>query len=347
MEKLDLNKLAEGLQKGLSDTNTFEFFDEYKNLKNKTGVKDFVRAISSIRPQPCNDNKQLNLTEPQAIEIVKNFYYSIGLKDEVDKIILDKSTYKLDISNKNNSSYVNQSGNNSFLDVVIGFNGDLIGLRNIAHEFAHAMSNHHLQRISLIKANKSIKDYNAKMGEFNHDCVGEIESHIIELLFNDYLCNQGLISIQDIENFNTAKLNSLFNNCKLIYEEKDIVESINHPITELKLKLYLAKCTLKGTARKQLDRIKFINERLKIDPNAFPKKRFRYVVGEIVSNNFYQNFINSNEDKKQKLLKTFKTYLTKTDSLTVDESVNMLVDKNLSQCFETYATSLDEKLNIL
>lgn len=306
--------------------------------------------------------KLFNLSEDELIKIVKDFYKQLSptLSQRINSI-LDKENpnpyYKVQIITDSNdprrkNSRVKTSDDNKYIDVQIGIDGTLEGIRVATHELSHAISGRNLKTIELIKQNnnKSLKDYYHSLNDPQRDCIGEIESHIIENLFMEYLLDNNIISNEDYKNFENKRHNYLLDNLDLICEEYQILDNVSCPITVDSFNHFVKKIKtpfIKTDKYKSLmNRCKFMAERKEENNthNHYSKYRFRYIIGEIVSNLWFEQYSKSSKEQKQEMIKNFEAYLSKTDTSTLDSACHQLVGLGIGDTFEEYICSLQEKM---
>ena len=330
------------------------------------GGKSAIERIREIRKksdnfQTYNNEKKLNLSQDELLEIVKNFYKQLSpsIGEKVDSILNKEnpnSDYKLEIvTDPNNEKFgrsnVSHSDRNQYLNVNISLDGSVEGLRVTAHEMSHAISGHQTKKIELLKQNDENKflDLINSLGKYDRDCIGEIESHIIEYLFMQYLVDNNIISNADFKTFEVIRHNSLLNNLDLIREEYLVLNGLSCPITTNSFEQFHKKINtpfIKTNKYKSLmNRSKFMAER-NIDNNTnnhYSQYRFRYVIGEIVSTLWFEKYCKSSKEEQQEMIKSFEKYLSKTDSATLETACSELIGLSIGDSFNDYIYHIQSK----
>lgn len=357
----------------MSEGNLFDY------LKNN--YTDYRHRVPSFTP-----NISLSISKQK--NIAKKFYseFNPNLGEKVKSILSGKnSDYHLS-KIKHGESFVNHHGFNDFVTMQVGFNGQISGLETLAHELSHAISNHHTARIEKCKKlkNASSKDefeafksdldnYNYTFQQPEHDCVGEIESHIIEPLFLRYLIKNHYLDnkfdtpnnlLQRIMNFGKkhqtpeeyfvkfleGKENYFNNNISTILNEEQVLKDVPKFIGENRFEdfaNYLNNLP-KDKQEKLLSYIQTNVLQLKVNKNGEtykikgikkPKHVFRYVIGEIISKQWLDNYEKGDKQTREEMRKNFAQYLSLTDSINVFEASKFLINLDLVSAIENYFTN--------
>lgn len=337
------------------DAHRFYAFLNNNKVKNYTWIDNLQYLNRNLSwTKDCGKKKKTKLTPKEQEAYVTEFFSKIS-KDLGDKsrAIFSRQDDKYKITyhqvkeGDNNSSSVGHSDKNKHLDFNLYFHGTLDDMRTLAHETSHAMSAHHIKLIDLIRSNApdiEIREYLDKRKNFQYDCVGEIESHITEHLFNQFMLGKGLISEDDILDYSAREANSLINNLNLILEENEIISQLNCPVDFASVDK-LTKHLTKDNNQVLLDRIVKMKER-DFSDNTHGKYRFRYVVARLVSDVWIERYNEcTNKQERQDMLDNFATYLSKTDNLTINEACQFLLGVELEKCAEEYMDNLQNNLN--
>ena len=306
----------------------------------------------SLKTGPCKHDRDLPFDEKKWTDLVKNFFAKcMPQKAEEAKQILDKThPYFIDENGNSHvqfiqvpkgdrrSSSVGQNGSNMYLNFDIYIHGSLDDLRTTAHETSHALSSHHQHLIQLIRSGvskKEIEDYT----RFKADAqsVGEIESHIVEALFNQYLLSNNIYTQEDMQNYEQGARNSLQHDINVVRQESDIIRDLNGDMSEKSLnKLYT---NYMRTGKKQLaSRIE------KIVSESNSSHMFRYVVGRVVADRWIDKFNNSTKTEKEQMLTAFQNYLDHTHEMTVDKACQTLLGANFVSLAQDYAKSQQNQI---
>ncbi|MBQ9795987.1 MAG: hypothetical protein IJW36_03425 [Clostridia bacterium] len=340
-------------------------FNEYLANARYGGISP-LEQLNIIRKelndfQKVDNEKTINFSQEQLLQIVKDFYESLNtqLSQQVNSILNRENpnpNYKVEIITDRKDpcfgiSHVGHSNLNTHLDVNISLDGSVEGLRVAAHELSHAISFHHTKKIEIAQQNdqKKLMDFLHYLGEYSRDCINEIESHIIEYLFMEFLVDRGIISNDDFKNFEAIRHNSLLNNIDLIREEYQILKNVSCPITVESFQNFVKKINtplIKTNRYKSLmNRSKLMAERKPEDntQNHYSQYRYRYVIGEIVSTLWYENYSQSSKDKKQEMIDKFVEYLSITDTLSLETACNYLLGLKIGDTFECFISHIQAK----
>ncbi len=338
-------------------------FNDYLQNSRYGGISP-IDQLRKIRKETedfkkIDREKSLKLSQDEQLQVVKDFYKQLTpeLSEKVNSI-LEKTNpdYKVNIitdplDKRRGKSCVGHSGNNTHLDVQIGLDGTVEGLRVAAHEMSHAMSGHQTRKVEIVKEQDENKfmDFIRSLGEYPRDCIGEIESHIIEYLFMEYLVDKEIILNDDFKNFEAIRHNSLLNNIDLIREEYDILSHVSCPITVDSFEHFVKKINtpiIKTNRYKSLmTRSKLMAERCPEDntQDDYSQYRYRYVIGEIVSTLWYENYCQSSKEEKQEMINNFVEYLSQTDTLELDGACDKLIGLKIGEIFANYIAHVLEK----
>lgn len=344
MDKKITEKFAKEFDEKCATANLHGFFNF---LQNNSQILAYLSEIGRniITPQTKPD-RVMPLDEKTIKNVVQEFYetYLPQKANEVQKIL--NGTHPLFIDEKGNAnidfttdtsnqsfSYVKISGKNLELNVFI--KGLASDLRITAHEIAHALSSHHQYLTNLLQSNASaqeIDEYKRFRGDFQRDCIGEIESHIVERLFNDFSVKKGIYSQNDIDNYEQQEQNKLLGYTNLIREEFDIIKQLPCPVTYENLVKLVQKLQKDGQER-LLERIKIMHD----NQGEYSANAFRYVVGKIVAKIWMQKFTSlKNSDKKAEMLNNFQSYLDKTHLLSLDSACKELLGQDYIEIIKNF-----------
>ena len=340
-------------------------FNDYLKNSRYGGISP-IDQLRKIRKETedfkkYDKEKSLKISQEELLQIVKDFYKQLTpeLSQKVDSI-LDKENpnpnYKIELITDPNDerfgrSFAEHSGNNAYIYVQISLNGTVEGLRIATHEMSHAISGHNTKKIELVKEldENKFMDYIHSIGKYSRDCIGEIESHIIEYLFMEYLVDREIISNDDFKNFETIRHNSFLDNINLIREEYDILSHVNCPITVNDFEHFVKKINTPifktNRFKSVMNRSKFMAERNQKNNthNAYSQYRYRYVIGEIVSTLWYESYCQSSKEEKQEMIDGFVDYLSQTDSLELDGACDKLLGLKIGETFASYLSHVQEK----
>lgn len=325
----NINNFISDLQRNSDKAQAFDF---YKFLfENK--IDDFINIAAFGSPvfetKKCELSKPL--TEKEAYNLVTEFYSKISkpLGLLVENIINNNDDRFLLNINSQNSSSVGVYDKNSYIDIDVNLfdkegNVSYCGLLNLSHELGHSLSGNHIKFIETIRENGDVVNFQSFQRQFNVDCIHEIESQIIEFLFNKFLLSKKVIDKKTYKNYLKEKANSFVNDVSLIDEENEIYCSLKNPIKKSSLiKYYLqTKIKTKKEQSKRLKRLLFISKRDQKqgqEKNDYSRYRFRYVVGYVFASTFLEDYNSSSNKEKKKLLNKFAEYLENSEKFTFED----------------------------
>lgn len=330
-------------------------------------IMDILYLLQAVEYSPNIDiNKRFS--NKLNIDLVLEFYNSIGLKEQVEPIILGQHPIFETFIDKNLHSFVGHKENDSSITFSVGNTGTLNGVLNLAHECSHAINGHYRQmQIYIKEQNDILKNYSKDSKEFEefkerfdkylkeqstftHDLVTEVESSIIEKLFLDFLVNKNTISPDDKQLFLNRENNSFRNNLNLIFEENMIYNTIIRiknknkcHTADINEKEYLKMCSiLKDHPHyiHAMERFCFIANRKKLNKTCWHSSfRFRYIVGEIISTIWIDKYNSSSTKEKEKMLEHLRIFISTNNELELQDTVNLLLKD------ETYETIINKFIN--
>lgn len=324
---------------------SYEFNDNLHNFKINN--KQIIELLKSLRNENINtvstlsQERKLNLTIKEQENIVIDFYTSINsiFGEQVYKIInnLDnRYVYNITTTQNTAGTMTYFRGTPKKIDVEIKTDGSILGLRNFAHEIAHAISQSRKSLYTLSNSNQSLQSMFTHLGQFDVDCIGEIESYIIEYLFMDYLVSKNIATQHDYDLFlNSRKIS--FNKClDYIIDENYILDNLPKDSNMQDLKCFVQKIKSKSSNLydRLMKRLIFIYKRK--NSLGLSQYHFRYVIGEIVSSNWFEQYLKSNQQEKQEMTNQFISYLSKTDTVNLQDACQHLLNMEIDQTFETY-----------
>ncbi len=329
-----------------------------------------IEAIESLtktmRYFPTKKDTKIKLSDQEQLDFVKEFYrfyfpknFSKRIDDVFDRkdpLFTEKNgkknRYNLIIKHVNDDdkyfSSISHNQDDTSLIFTLFLHGNIDDLRTIAHESIHAMSAHHRKSVEAVRNFASpdeIKELHSL--NFDKDCIGEIESHIIEHLFNRFLLHTKIYNQHDMTNYKNCEHNSLVNNLHFIVDENKIAKLFGKDSDEKKAKTVIIKLQ-KEKKSYILDCIDNIRSMKYTSEKAFYK--YRYVVGRIIADKWIENFDKSNKIERQNMIKDFISFVDHTDTMTPDKASEKLLGYNFYDAIEDFVLNLvnesKSKINI-
>lgn len=321
--------------------------------KNISLLDLFKEIEKTIIWQQVEPESEINLNEKQFKAIISDFYetYFPYKAKEVKQILNRSHPYFIDRAgnchinfikaekNDFRSSNVGHAGRRTYLEFNVYFHNNVDDLSTTAHEIAHAISSHHKHLIELIRSDTNqseIDKYIQRKNNFDNDCIGEIESLIVEKLFIHYLHDMGLITEKDLCNFEKKQQATLLSEINLIQEEREILKELPCPVTEKSL-ANLVKNLEKTKNKRLIERIEKMH-----DNDRHSSYMFRYIVGRIVSEEWMKKYLASGKQKQTKMLEQFEHYLDNTYKLNLNNACDELLNLDFTSIVENYVI---DKLN--
>ena len=301
----------------------------------------FIDALRDIVSQPVRftklDNIE-NLTLDEAKELVASFYASIDSNtgERVAQILNNNDPQvnlaiveDTDVTPKGN---VNHSGMNQYVTLNCTYDNTIYGSIVLAHETGHSISNNLTilaklsQKMAQTPSSAIFESYLqhrrrlSSLKPLNRDAVAEIESHIFESLYCDYLLQQGVIDEEYIDNFQDMRQASLYNNILTLLEDYTCIKGLRYPITQENLQEQLTRSELPiGHIQDFLRRFE--------DKGFMFQHRIKYVIGEIVSTNWINKYHTTSSQRTRSQMKhRLLTYLDKCYSYDVESACKQLLN---------------------
>ena len=349
-------KYAQMLDENCARVNAHGFHRFIDQKTDDYSIVDYIENIRASLDFEPSEPLRVKASYEEQIRIVKDFYkkYFPTYSDKVDSILDGKHPdYRVSIEyGVRNKSYVGHKDLDTELQFMVGLDGPLDGTITLAHELSHAVSAHHTSTIAHTQAIRDASlpeerdrlkgDFHAYIGHiksFDVDCLGEIESYVVEKLFVKYLLDKGIISASDYENYFSNENNSLIHDIDRVLGEHELISNLPCPITyDSLLKLVQSKAS-DPRFEAGVNLMRVLAEAK--DEGESGKYRFRYVVGRIVSSLWYENYLST--DDRRAMLDSFAKYLAKTDQINVDDACEMLLGRDLVNSLADYVQVVEEK----
>lgn len=315
---------------------------------NNVSYLDLIVQLENvIKLSPYKQEKKINLSTEEMTAIIEEFYskYFPKKAQEVKQILNGTHPYFIDENgnstvhfekakpDEKRSSNVGHSENNPYLNFNVYLKDTIEDLRTIAHELSHAISAHEMKIVDAIKekAPKKVFDRLTKDKSFSSDCICEIESNIIEKLFNKFLLSKGIMNEEDIKVYENSEKISLVSEISLIREERDILKRLTFPITQESLTALVEKL-YKDKNFRLIDRIKKMH-----DTSRNSEHMFRYVVGRVVADVWFKKYRECKTNKERRgMLESFQKYLNKTHKLNLESACEELLGLDFTSIVEDY-----------
>ncbi len=342
------DKVVETIEKKCFEVGAHNF-NKYLR-ESKYGGKPVIDVLKDIKESKefakiDVKEKDLNLSLDKQKEIVVDFYTS--LNSELGKLannILNQkdNRYCVNITmdtTKDNSGNVGTHENSKHIHFDVNTNGGIEGLRILCHETSHAMSGHKTKSYEILNngTEDEQKEFFRNLGKYSKDSIGEVESHIVEFLFMDYLLDKNIITKSDYQKFEDKRNNSTINNINTILEESYIFDHITPPITPDKFEKFEKKIggIIKTRKYKKLmNRAKFMFNRN--EHSGYSQYDFRYVIGDIVSSNWFEKYTTSTTKQKQEMKNNFVDYLSKTHKMDLQSCCLHLLNTGIGNTVSDY-----------
>lgn len=314
--------------------------------EHNVSLLDLIAQVEDvIKFNPSERDTDFELNE-QTISNCMNKFFSRYMPQKADQVkqILNKThPYFIDRdggthvnfipakAGDSHSSNVGHSGRRSFLEFNVYMHNSLEDLRTTAHELSHALSSHHQHLIEMLRSGASMEEIDKFTHKgFENDCVGEVESHITERLFNRFLVKEGLYTKKDLENYENGQQASLLSEINLIREERDIIKNLSCPVSYESLDKLV-----KNLQQNHNDRLLERVEKMHDDPKS-SGYMFRYVVGRIVADQWMKKFDKVDKQTQKNMLDNFQQFLDKTAELDLNGACENLLDQNFPCVVEDY-----------
>ena len=160
----------------------------------------------------------------------------------------------------------------------------------------------------------------------------------------NYLINQDVITDDDYQIFKDKRNNSMLNNLKTIIEESYVLDNIKPPITLKKFEKFEKKIggIIKTKKYKTLmNRCMIMYQR--DEHSGYSQYDFRYIIGEIVSSLWFEQYSMMSSNKKHEKLRRFFAYLSQTHTLDLESACKQLVGLEIGNIFYSYINHFQEK----
>lgn len=347
-----------------------KFYDAYNYNKflNETtidGVK-LIELLKELRIQTSRKiykqkTRSLGLTQDQQFKLAIKFFNSLdkNIGALVKSILNEKNEdYKLQISSTG-GSHVSHNGDNDFVEIFVELKDTVDNLHQLPHELVHAISGRNTQMLQFIKKLKQAKqtkdpqqigqakdnldNFANRLDAYDRDCVGEIESHIVERLFYKFLLEKKIISKEDYKNYRFGAMNSFENNLKQILEENQILNHLHEPI-KFETAMDYVQILQQTKSFELLGRMRTMSEPGQKRGSGQIKSKYamRYVVAEMVASQWFDLYKTSNKEEQQKMLQQFLKFLTKTGDFNIEKSTQFLLNKSLAETIDGFFDKLTD-----
>ena len=360
----------EHIEKLISETSSPTFLmrmEEFVSfMEQPIGDRKLIDILNDILAYPINnsildDSEILTLTK--AKKLVQSFYATFN--EEVGARVKDilsnnDPEVKLAITENSESTStgnVNHSGMDTYITLNCTYNNTLYGSIVLAHETGHALSNNLTILAKLTQkmiATSSPSTYNSYLKNrkkfsalkpLTRDAVGEIESHIFEDLYCDFLREHDIISEEYLENFKNTRAMSLYNNILTLIEDYTYIKNLDFPIDKDKITKKISSSGI------PLGHIQDFTKRFNKHGFMF-QHRIRYVIGEIIATDWMNKYNSAPTQRTKSQMKhRLVEYLDKCYSHDIESACSQLLKKEFSTVVQDftkaheYTDSLKEDYN--
>ena len=350
----------------LNDNCHRESSHAYNRFLQETRIagKTLIDIVRDLHALPVGgkhvESRSLGLAQEEQFDLIKEFFNGLDadLGRRVESILDNKNKrYKVQFINEKNS-HAGHSEENNYIDIVIFLNDHIKNLVDFPHELAHAISGYNTEIIKLVEQIKEAEkskdknridqarqrfwDFTDSLGKFDKDCIGEIESHIVERLFYRFLIKKNLITDEDYQNYRIGEMNSFLNNLTEILEEFEIINNLPDPISYESALDYVKKLMDEDSinSKRLLNRLYMMASPDKKKTAVRAKWAMRYIVGEIVSSEWFDKYEQADCKEKVEMKKRFVEYLLKTAELKVEDACQFLLNKRFGDLIEDFVEKI-------
>ena len=321
-------------------------------MEQPIGKKRFIHILREIISQPNRyatiDNSQ-TITLQQAKTMIVDFYrlFDIEIGNRVAHILNNEDNHiRLNITEDPQaipSGNVKHADMDTFITINCIFDNTIHGSTVLAHEIGHAISNNIsiLAKLSakMAQTNKSStytsysnhKDRLSSQKPLYRDAIGEVESHIFETLYYDYLLDKEVISNAFYDNLLSIRQNSLYNNILILLEDYQCIKNLRYPISmhNVNNRIHESKLPL-GHIQDFLNRF---------EDNGFMfQHRIKYVIGELVTANWIDKYHATHTQRARSQMKhRLISFLNKSYAYDVDSACMQLLKQDFATITHEYA----------
>ena len=346
------NNVIESIENNCKQVNAHAF-NQYLH-ECRFGGKPIIQVLKNIKRQKKfikNDLTETNLkfSIDQQKALVSNFYKSLSfdLGEKAAKILYGRDPrYSVNISQDSTrdcSGNVSSTQNSNTLHFDANVDGGIHGLKILAHETSHALSQFKTKSYDIINStdeNEKEKFFH-HLGKYNVDSIMEIESHIIEFLFMDYLQDKNIITKNDMSVFEIRRNNSIVNNLDTVIQESYILDNMSPPITWEKFEKKIGGFIKTKKYKTLMNRLISMYSRDK--HSGYSQYDFRYVIGDVVSTTWIEKYTISNTQQKQEMIKSFISYLENSCDHNLETACNDLLGMSIGDTFSDYISQIQSK----
>lgn len=298
-------------------------FDFYKNLRK---IPVFCQNLTEIASQKTFKNvtyKKIDANLGQMQEMALDFFHVLDeeLCESVWRVLEDAENTTLFVKEPSEVEGVNAVGlllqedyhkkegkkkESRKIEILLQPRSNAHGLVTVAHELAHTME----ERVQKKKPSKTLS-------------IAEIVPMFVERIYADYLFKIGKIDQEERDNIFKDIQNTYIRNARTIVEENEILSQLSSPISAKELKNLDEK--YQGSPRRKilLNRMKIMLDG-KNGKEVYGEKQFRYIVGEIVSQELYKDF----QKEPEKTIQRVKKFAQNNASITAHKGFEMLLGEN-------------------
>ena len=334
------------------DYNQFLNYRCYNN--NKNSFIDALYYLQKVVKYSTYKEVNKRLSNKTNIDLVLEFYEKLGLREQVEPIVLGKHPLFKTFLNKKSTSQVAHRGVESKLIFMVGETGTFNGIINLVHESTHAINGHYSHMQELLKQQNEIVEkygydskefkkykqvfdnYQNEQSSYKHDCITETETKIIEFLFLDFLIEKNTISPEDKQLYINQRNNSFRNDLKLMFQEDILYSEIINikkengcheaDLTEEEFNEMCERLQKNSHYKKIIDKFYFIANRKNLKKlNWHSLYRFRYVVGEIISTVWYKKYTLASKNEKQQMLEDLKYFIANNNKIELEDAIKILL----------------------
>lgn len=220
----------------------------------------------------------------------------------------------------------------SALELVAIIPQNANGARTLTHELSHALCQRWQNTMQLKRDGKE-EEYSQKMGKivFAQDIATEIESMIVERLFNEFLKEKGIYDESNIKNYEKLQRYATNKRMNYVLKMNDFIVGLDGDFSKSNMKKQYLLFELKGKTPAFTPTF-----RAYWSDVQKPCYAFRYIAGDIVSSVWFDKYKKQDKLGKQKMLDEYKDYLKHNDEISLHDACQKLVGKSFAQTAKDY-----------
>ncbi len=279
-----------------------EFYNHIEELL--PALIGITERYHSKKPMPHFEKFNFSFADIKNLSLAFFKDFSQELYQRLTKVLKNAKIEYSEPSELNEQAENYTDNDGKRVKITLNPTNDIKGVCVITHEFSHGVS-----------------ERNTNLMKNREHLLGEIESLFCEKVYLDWLCENGVISQETVDDKRELHLQDLVENCRMLIDEYRVLKQLAGNYSQENINQVLENEGSPIWLEDTLTRLAYGSGNNK---NLWGGFIARYVVGEVVAQLLYDEY----QDFPLATSMKFAEYMAQNAEMTLEEGVKFLLGEN-------------------